>query len=129
MANPIMQALAPAKKYTQVVNLLFNARTNAHMAHLATREYPAHKALDEFYSAIVDVADSFAEASMGYTLSPMSGFDLGKLNTGDILSFLKAQKQELLQLRSQFSEGDLIQLIDDACEIYNSTIYKLAILK
>lgn len=129
MANPIMEAMNSTKKYTDVVNLLFNARTNAHIAHLQTRAYPQHMALDSFYSSIVPIADRFAEVSMGYLGTTLTGFDLGKLNTGDILQFLKSQKQELLSLRSQFKEGDLVQLIDDACEVFNSTIYKLTILK
>lgn len=43
MANLISKALGTdTNKYVQVVNLLFNARTNAHIAHLQTRSFAAH---------------------------------------------------------------------------------------
>lgn len=116
-------------KYAQVVSLLFNARTNAHIAHLQTRSFAQHKALDDFYSQIIDIADSFAESAMGSTNQVLTGFDIGQLHTGEIVQFLQKQYKELLTLRGQFTEGHLVQLIDDACELYTSTIYKLSFLK
>lgn len=32
----------------------FHARTNAHVLHLTTRSFAAHKALNEFYDGVVD---------------------------------------------------------------------------
>lgn len=118
-------------KYTQVVSLLFNARTNAHIAHLQTNSYAQHKALDEFYSGVLDLADKFAESAQG-TQGILTGYDLGKLNPGDIISFLKSNMSELLMFKTKFNpskEGHLIQLIDDMVELYTSTLYKLTQLK
>ena len=50
-------------KYTKLVSLLFNARTNAHIAHLQTKSYAAHNALYDLYSGILDIADKIAESS------------------------------------------------------------------
>ena len=41
----------------EFILLCFHARTNAHVLHLETRSYAAHKALNEFYDEIVDLAD------------------------------------------------------------------------
>jgi len=129
MANLISEALGTDKsKYVQVVNLLFNARTNAHIAHLQTRSFAAHKALNEFYDGVLDIADSFAEASQG-TQGILIGYELGKLWSGDPVANIKAQYQELVNFKSQFKEGHLTQLLDDATELYASTIYKLTFLK
>lgn len=125
--DPILKV--PIKnKYAQVVSILFNARTNAHIAHLQSKSYAQHKALDDFYTQVVDLADSFAESAQG-TQGIIQGYTLGNLNTQDITSYLKAQQEELLKLRNQFTEGHLIQLIDDMQELYTSTIYKLVNLK
>jgi hypothetical protein len=43
----------------------FHARTNAHVLHLTTRSFAAHVALNEFYEAIVNLADRLAEAYTG----------------------------------------------------------------
>lgn len=128
MASPTISDALGSNKYIAVVNLLFNARTNAHIAHLQTRSYAAHKALDDFYNGILDIADSFAEASQG-TQGILQGYELGKLWIGDPINNLKAQYQELSNMKSQFKEGHLLQLIDDATELYASTIYKLTFLR
>lgn len=129
MANPIAEALgasSPKNKYTNVVSMFFNARTNAHIAHLQTTSFAQHKALNEFYDGILDIADSFAEASQ--INGVLTGYTLGELQP-DILKMLKSQYQQLLNLKSQFTEGHLLQLIDDATELYSTTLYKLTTLK
>ena len=114
-------------KYTKVVSLLFNARTNAHIAHLQTRSFAVHMALDGFYKDIVEIADTFAEASQINGI--LSGYSLGELFSGDIVTFLEKQYNELLGMKKDFTEGHLLQLIDDATELYATTLYKLKNLK
>lgn len=128
MANLISEALGTDKnKYVQVINLLFNARTNTHIAHLQTKSYAQHVALNGFYDAIVGLADSFAEASQVNGI--LTGYDLGKLWIGDPVANLRSQYQELMNMKGQFKEGHLLQLFDDITELYASTIYKLTFLK
>lgn len=115
-------------KYTKVVSLLFNLRTNVHIAHLQTRSYAAHKALNEIYDEILDIADSFCESAQG-TQGILSGYTLGELNTGDIIVFIENKYNELLSLRKEFTEGHLVQLIDDANTILSAGLYKLKNLK
>ena len=47
------------------VGHLFLARDVTHSAHLNTRSYAKHVALNEFYDGIIDLADKFAEAYQG----------------------------------------------------------------
>jgi hypothetical protein len=44
---------------------LFLARDVAHSVHLNTRSYAKHVALNGFYTEIIELADSFAEAYQG----------------------------------------------------------------
>ena len=53
------------KKCADFVGMLFLARDVTHSAHLNTRSYAKHKALQKFYENIIDLADSFAEAYQG----------------------------------------------------------------
>ena len=53
----------------------FAARTAAHLAHLKSRSYAAHMALEGFYEDIIDVADRFCEVYQGL-------FDLKKRANG-----------------------------------------------
>ena len=47
------------------IGQLFLARDVAHSVHLNTRSYAKHKALNEFYTKVVELADTFAEAYQG----------------------------------------------------------------
>lgn len=59
----------------------------------------------------------------------LSGYTLGELNTGDIIVFIENKYNELLSLRKEFTEGHLVQLIDDANTVLSSGLYKLKNLK
>lgn len=119
-----MASSGKTEKHTYVVSMLFNARTNAHIAHLQTKSYARHMALNDFYEEVIDIADKFAEASQA-SGKLLSGYSLGELNTGDIVSFLEKQYNDLLGCKKDFTEGHLLQLIDDATELYATTLYKL----
>ncbi len=124
----IREQLKPTNKYAKFISLLFNARTNAHIAHLQTTSYATHKALGDFYTEIVGLADRFAESAQG-TQGILKGYTLGSLCDCPITDYLKEQLAEILRSRSTFTEGHLVQIIDDVVELYTSTIYKLTILK
>jgi len=49
----------------QFVRQMFDARTEAHVFHLQTKSYSEHKALEQFYEGITDLADSIAENVQG----------------------------------------------------------------
>ena len=49
----------------ELIMRCFHARTAAHVLHLKTRSYATHKALNDFYDAIVGLVDGLAEAWIG----------------------------------------------------------------
>ena len=53
-------------KAADFVGALFLARDVAHSVHLNTRSYAKHKALNEFYDEIIDLADGLMVASSLY---------------------------------------------------------------
>ena len=55
-----MASSGKTEKHAYVVSTLFNARTNAHIAHLQTKSYARHIALGDFYDGVLDIADKFA---------------------------------------------------------------------
>lgn len=127
-AQQLSKQLLTKNKYAAVISLLFNARTNAHIAHLQTKSYAEHVALNSFYDEVIDLADRFAESAQG-TTGIITGYSLGTLCTSGIVDCLKNQMVELVSLRTQFTEGHLVQIIDDCVELYSSTLYKLTNLK
>lgn len=107
-------------------------RTDVHIAHLQTKLYSAHKALDDLYSGILDIADRYAEASQGLTSSILTGYTSSPPFEGEILPHIKASLEKIYAHRASLDpqkEGFLIQIIDDLIELYSSSIYKLTFLK
>ncbi len=118
-------------KCADFVGLLFLGRDVAHSAHLNTRSYAKHMALQGFYEGIVDLADSFAEAYQGkYGL--IGGITLQSAKkTANIVEFLQDQLDEIEANRYKVVDKDctaLQNIIDEIVGLYLSTIYKLRFL-
>ena len=113
------------------VGTLFLARDVAHSVHLNTRSYAKHKALNEFYDNIVDLADKFAEAYQGKygLIGPISLMSAKK--TSNIVDFLQDQADEIEKVRYTVVDKDctpLHNIIDEIVGQYLSTLYKLRFL-
>ena len=115
----------------EFVGVLFAARDVAHSAHLSTRSYAKHVALNSFYDGIIDLADKFAEAYQGrYGLigavkMPAPG------KATNILEYIEGSLKDVEKMRYDVCEKDetaLQNIIDEIVGLYLSTIYKLKFL-
>jgi hypothetical protein len=115
----------------EFVGLLFVARDVAHSAHLNTRSFSKHMALQSFYDGIIDLADKFAEAYQGrYGL--IGAISLPQVKkASNILEFVESSLKEVEKMRYEVCEKDetaLQNIIDEIVGLYLSTIYKLKFL-
>lgn len=115
----------------ELIIKLFHARTAAHVLHLKTRNYAQHKALNEFYDEIVDLADTLAEAYQG---------DYGLIDTypprytpyDDPLALMKDLSSWIEVNRHKCWDADdsyLENLVDEIVTCIRQTQYKLRFLK
>ena len=110
-----------------IIAILFLSREQAHREHLKTKSYAAHVALGDFYTGIVDIADDFAETYQGlYGVLP----DIPYLpaSVGGIDVVLESHLATIENERQSLSENQdkpLQNIIDNACGLYASTLYKL----
>ena len=115
----------------QFVGLLFLSRDVAHSVHLNTRSYSKHKALKRFYSDVIDLADSFAEAYQGrHGLMGQVSVPANK-KAANIVEFLQAQLDEIEKCRYEVcdkSDTAIQNIIDEIVALYLSTLYKLKFL-
>jgi hypothetical protein len=99
--------------------------TTTHFAHLSTDSYSEHKALDTFYTDIIDEIDDFCEAYIGLygkfiTLPPI----VPQMQEGE--PAIEELRDWVLQNRSLITDDTSLQnAIDDIVTLCNSTIYKL----
>lgn len=113
------------------IGMLFLARDVAHSAHLNTRSYAKHVALNGFYDGIIELADKFAEAYQGKygLIGPISLMSAKK--TSNVTAFLEGQLEDLEEMRYKVVEKEctpLQNIIDEIFALYYTTLYKLKFL-
>lgn len=117
----------------ELVTRCFQARTDAHIAHLMTRSFEAHKALNEFYDEIVELADDFAESAQGrYGVLeyPMIMPRHSKVDYKTPQSIPEGLREWIDDNRAECTDhSELQNVIDEIVGLCNSTIYKLTTLK
>lgn len=118
-------------KCADFIGMLFLARDVTHSAHLNTRSYAKHVALNEFYDGIIDLADKFAEAYQGKygLIGPISLMSAKKTN--NVVDFLEGQVEDLMEMRYKVVDKEctpLQNIIDEILGLYYSTLYKLKFL-
>lgn len=113
-----------ATMIAKAIGIMFAGRTVTHIQHLKTKSYAEHKALNEFYDAIVDLVDDLAEATQGqYGI-----LDIPFVNVSmpkDSTAFLKGQLAELDKVMAGCDEDYLMNIYQEIQSLYRSTIYKL----
>lgn len=103
-------------------------RTSAHLLHLSSTSYAQHVALDEFYTGLVPLVDSYAEVFMGLT-SRITSFPPVSPPTGDAETLLD---QYLTLVRDELDGQEaesLKNILAGIEELTARTIYKLKNLK
>lgn len=118
----------PLSIHNELLGSLFSLRDQVHLIHLSTRSYSEHKALDEFYTAVIDLIDSLAEGIQGiYGLQEISiPASPQSLDSVEILTeFYKMLEEK----RILYSEGWVQNQIDEISQLIAQTLYKLKFLK
>lgn len=113
------------------ISTLLGSREQAHIFHLQTQSYAAHKALQGYYEDIVDLIDTYVEACQGrygiitgYTPATQIYEEDATLKyfTG-LLTFVDQIRGELPQ------NGELNNTVDEISGLIASTVYKLKFLQ
>jgi hypothetical protein len=113
------------------ISLLLSSREQAHIFHLQTPSYAAHKALQGYYEDIVDLIDTYVESYQG-----RYGILKGYMPTNTILeddsvvSYFMGLQKFVDETRGQLpQDGELNNTIDEISGLISSTVYKLKFLK
>lgn len=108
-----------------IIGILFMSRTYSHIAHLKTGSYAKHKALNEFYDSVVDMADSLAEASQGlYGKLEIPYLNMiGKID--DPIGGITSQLKAIEKLIGNIDEDYLENILQEIQALYRKTLYLL----
>ena len=117
----------------QFVSTLFASRTQAHVFHLQTPSFAAHKALNKYYEQIVDLTDDFVEAYQGKygIITGYANVALQEYESDDaIINYFAILDMYISKTREMICPDSYLQnIIDEIVALINSTLYKLKYLK
>lgn len=120
-------------KANDFVTKLLADRSAAHVAHWRTDSYSQHVALGEFYDELSDLMDGFVEQYQGYYAKRMEPKVVGLAVSADGID-------DMLELSCEWIEANRHQVcdredsalqntIDEIVRLYQTTLYKLRMLK
>jgi RNA binding exosome subunit len=111
-----------------LIGHLFLARDVTHSVHLNTRSFAKHKALGKFYPAVIDLADTLAEAYQGRygLIGPITLHSAEKTN--NVVEFLEDSLKKVEKEREEYDDTAIQNIIDEIVALYLSTLYKLKFL-
>jgi hypothetical protein len=117
----------------QFVSTLFASRTQAHIFHLQTPSFAAHKALNKYYDEIVDITDDLVESYQGKygIITGYGNIALQEYQSCEaIIMFFETLCMYVEKSRTMICQDSYIQnQIDEIVALIKSTIYKLRFLK
>jgi DNA-binding ferritin-like protein len=117
------------------VTELMNARTSIHKLHLKVTgegSYAAHKALNKFYDALPDFADTLIEGYQGAAEKILSYKEVAPrtLDTvADAVNYLRDIYAMVSKLQGMLPYSEIVNNLDLVKDSINSTKYKLLFLK
>jgi len=113
----------------QFVAVLLHSATATHFLHLQSRNYAEHIALAEYYDAIVELADKWAEAYQGcYNI--IAGYPSDFALAKDAVQYLRKIKAFVDAIRQDLPQDSALQnIVDEIVDQIASTLYKLRFLR
>ena len=109
----------------KAIGIMFLSRTMSHMAHLKTKSYATHIALNDFYDGIIDLADNLIEAAQGQYGILDVPFVNASGNVNDPIGMLQGHLKQLETTMSMVDEDYLMNIFQETQSLYRSTLYKL----
>ena len=111
------------------VSVLFHSATVTHFMHLQTKSFAQHMALGEYYDAIVELANKWAEAYQGcYDI--ITNYPKDFHLASEPVKYLTQIKDFVDDIRKDLpSESQLQNIVDEIADQIDSTLYKLRFLK
>lgn len=112
----------------KTATILFHARQQAHFWHLDTKSFAEHKALEGFYTEILDLIDKLLEVYMGKGRR----IDFGNVrmtfhgyNRDKMIEYLKKISRYVNRAKKSLreSDGDLANIMDEILGLTNKTLY------
>jgi hypothetical protein len=118
-------------QFATFVGTLMQSRNQAHIYHLQTESFAAHKALQGYYEDIIDLIDGLVESYQG-RYGILRGYKMaGNIKEdGNAVIYFEGLCKFVETIRPQLPQDSYIQnQVDEVIALIESTKYKLKFLK
>ena len=107
---------------------IFTFRDKLHFAHLATNSYAEHKALNDAYEDLLELADTLVESIQGiYGIQPLKQ-EMCEDHASNV-AMVQYMYDCINENRPLFKESWIQNQLDEICALFAQTLYKLKNLK
>ena len=111
---------------SKLLSTLLHSRTQAHVYHWRTKSFAAHKALQNYYEAIVPLTDEFAEGYQGrYGL--VSGYTSKPINQNPMKARVYFQGVLKIVNATKVRDTYLKNILDTIRQLVYQTMYLLTL--
>jgi len=112
------------------VSLCFALGTQAQLNHIRprTRSDAEHRALDDFYTGLVPLADKFAECYQG-RFELLGEIPPTNKLSDDSIKMLTQARDWIEDFRTTVTASDLQNILDELIALINQTLFRLRHLK
>ena len=118
--------------FVDIVSGILHSRTQIHIYHLQTKSFAVHKALNDYYDAVVDLFDGLVESYQGkhgiVEDYKCDGYD-NYTSVNSAIEYLQKLDKTIEGSRKSVKESFIQNQIDTVQELIYSTIYKLKFLE
>ena len=115
------------KDVADFISTLFHSSTVTHFMHLATDSFAVHMALGAYYTEILELADTYAEAYSG-CYEKIKDFPENFHNAKDPVKYLTSIKDYVYKNRDALPDDTQLQnIVDEIAALIDSTLYKLTL--
>jgi len=118
------------KEFAQFISTLFSSRTQAHIFHLQTSSFAAHKALNEYYDEVLEITDGLVESYQGRygILRGYTGAASFK-EDDSVITYFEGLSKYVETVRHNIPQDSYIQNeVDTLVALIEGTKYKLKFL-
>lgn len=118
----------PLNPASLLVSILFNSRNQARIFHLQTDSYARHKALNEYYDSVIELADKYSETYQGIfgIIKGYRGQPTFLEGEKHIIPYFEALEKNISSLEDYLPTNlDLENIYSEILGLIHTTIYKL----
>jgi DNA-binding ferritin-like protein len=116
------------KDVADFVSTLLHSGTVAHFMHLGTDSLGVHLATGDYYTAIIDLVDQFAEAYMGCYSKKIKNFPENFHNAKDPMKYFESLSKYVETNRKAMPDDTQLQnIIDEIAQLIDSTLFRLTL--